>query len=120
MTHRSATAVVPGLPAGVLGQIARCERAYLWPGAVAAALAGWKQAVHQPAAGLFRDAVRAGCLCCDPLEHRDVLERALVALGPRARRALLAQVAPLDDRFRQRTFHDPFTAPDLAWWRRRA
>ncbi|WP_238013376.1 hypothetical protein KZZ52_23705 [Dactylosporangium sp. AC04546] len=116
----SATAVVPGLPAGVLGQLARCERVHLWPGAVAAAFAGWKQAVHQPAAQLHRDAVGAGCLCCDPLEHRDVLERALVALGPRARRALLAQVTPLDDHFIRRTVHDPLTAPDLAWWRRRA
>jgi hypothetical protein len=61
----------------------------------------------------------AGCPCCDPLEHRDVLAQALKALGTRARRELQSKVSTLDDAFQRRTHHDPLESADLPWWRRR-
>lgn len=110
---------IDGLSTGALREIRFYERSRLWPGAVARALTEWKRAVHRPISSLLQDTVNAGCPCCDPLEHRDVLAQALAGLGPKARREIQAQVKPLDELFQRRTHHDPLTAAELPWWRRR-
>lgn len=111
---------IDGLPIAAARQISLYERSSLSPGAVARALADWKRAVHRPVARLLQDASQAGCPCCDPLEHRDVLAKALAALGPRARRELLERLRPLDEVFERHTIHDPQAPPEKPWWRRRA
>ncbi|MFC3381920.1 hypothetical protein [Couchioplanes azureus] len=108
------------MSAGTAREIRCYERSRLWPGAVARALAGWKRAVHRPVTDLLQDALSAGCPCCDPLEHRDVLARALQGLGRTARRELQAQVSAWDDVFRRRTHPDPQKPAEWPWWRRRA
>lgn len=112
--------VVAGVTARAVSDIARYEWSCLWPGAVARALAEWKRTVHGPVARLLQDAASAGCPCCDPLEHRDVLAQALASLGARARRELEVRVSALDDVFERRTSFDPQTPPEWPWWRRRA
>jgi hypothetical protein len=112
--------VVAGLTARAISDIARYERSSLGPGAVARALAEWKRTVHGPVARILQDSASAGCPCCDPLEHRDVLAQALASLGVRARRELQVQVSALDQVFERRTYFDPQTPPQWPWWRRRA
>ena len=111
---------IDGLSMGALREIRYYERSRLRPGAIAHALAEWKRAVHWPTADLLQDTILAGCPCCDPLEHRDVLAQALAGLGPPARRELQAKVSPLDELLQRRTHHDPLTSAGLPWWRRRA
>jgi hypothetical protein len=111
--------MIDGLSARTIREILYVERAHLWPGAVTRAFAEWRRTVHQPAARILQDVHNAGCPCCDPLEHRDVLAQALKALGTQARRELQSKVSMLDDAFQRRTHHDPSASADVPWWRRR-
>lgn len=54
--------------------------------------------------------------CCPP--SRDALELAILRLPARPARELRRLVAPLDERFLDRTYSDP-TAPPGPWWTRR-
>lgn len=112
--------IVTGVSARAISDIARYEWSCLGPGAVARALAEWKQIVHGPVARILRDSANAGCPCCDPFEHRNVLAQALASLGVRARRELEVKVRALDDVFERRTSFDSQTPPEWPWWRRRA
>jgi hypothetical protein len=118
--NRAKPSVIDGVSARAVSEIQRLESSLLWPGSVADALARWKRAVFQNVSGLLEAATHAGCPCCDPFEPRGDLEQALKALPPKARRELRAKVEPLDEEFRRRTVHDPYTPPDWPWWRRRA
>jgi transglutaminase-like putative cysteine protease len=124
LPHRTRTGmsvpIVAGLTARAISDIARYEWSSLWPGAVARALAEWKRTVYGPVARILQDSAYAGCPCCDPLEHRDVLAQALASLGVRPRRELEVKVSALDDVFERRTYFDPQTPPEWPWWRRRA
>ena len=113
--------VVDGLTARAVSQIQVLERTRLGPGSVARALAQWKRTVHlRGVSALLEEVVRHGCPCCDPTEAREVLQKALALLEPRARRELLAIVEPLDNLFRDRTIDDPQASPGQPWWHRRA
>lgn len=104
--------VVDGVSARTVSEIQLIERSRLGPGAVARALAEWKRAVRTPA--MLREATL--CPCCDAREARDLLDRALSLLGPRARRDLWRKLKPLDERWERVTLLDPWASPDVPWW----
>jgi hypothetical protein len=119
LPHRNECTAITGLSAATVREIRHCERTRLSPGAVARALSEWRSVVHSPRRRLQSEAFEAGCPCCDPLEHRQILAEALACLPRPARRELQAQVTPLDELFERRTLSDPTTAPHLPWWQRR-
>ncbi|WP_406204114.1 hypothetical protein OH807_28195 [Kitasatospora sp. NBC_01560] len=121
--------------------VRRTEERYLWPGAVATALARYAHHVRAPgsllitderhlwpgAVSLARDREQrapdpgpvlfAPCRCtgCGLLEARDTLEEALRRLPGGARRDLARVVGQLDRRLLRRTLHGPRGDVVLAW-----
>jgi hypothetical protein len=113
--------VVDGLSARAVSEIQILERSRLGPGSVALALIRWKRTVgRRNIDSLLDDLIGHSCHCCDAGEHRELLEKALSLLGPRARNELWAKVEPLDEILRRRTIHDPHAEPERPWWRQRA
>ncbi|MEU4626788.1 hypothetical protein AB0G04_43255 [Actinoplanes sp. NPDC023801] len=109
---------IDGLSARAERELRAYERAARRPGAIAAALAGWRHTVHLPVKELL-DEMHSALPCCDPFEHRDELASALAALHARTGRELRARLDPLDAVLERRTRHDPATPGHLPWWRRR-
>ena len=94
--------------------IAEFERARLYPGEIADALARWTRFVHGPARVIADYEFGASpCPCCtheEPDEIRKVLHRALHALPARAARELLGLVRPLDELYLSRSIAGPENA----------
>jgi hypothetical protein len=105
------------LSASAKHQILSFERRHgLDRGHVAVALSRW--------AGWARcrraDRWRYGWQFSPPFaDDRALLESLLTALRRPARRQLRSILAPIDDRYRAVTVHDPRTPADTPWWRRR-
>ncbi|MFD9958879.1 hypothetical protein [Amycolatopsis sp. NPDC058986] len=108
--------VIPGISRAAQRQIADFERRRATPGALAEALALWKQWVHKPA----RD-FHGGVLAPwdDHVGERRMLSEALHALPPRARSELRPLVKRLDEFYLRRTFDTRSTSNDDWWTRRR-
>lgn len=104
---------IRGLSVSANRQISDFERAHgLHPGMVARAFLHWGRRLPR------RD-LAPNC-ACDSGDHvRTLLENALRALRPQARREFRRQLAPLDERVLARTVNDPFAPRDLPWWKRR-
>ncbi|MFE2524025.1 hypothetical protein ACFXEL_07300 [Streptomyces sp. NPDC059382] len=59
------------------------------------------------------------CPCCGEGRARDKLHQALFMLPPKASAELRSRVAHLDAVLRARTYHEPASDPESAWWHRR-
>ncbi|MEU6963783.1 hypothetical protein [Streptomyces chrestomyceticus] len=115
----AAFTVVDGLDAAAQLDVRALERSRLTPGAVAKALASWRQQVRLPRR-YVADTAYVGCpCCCDSGHGRTELELVLHALPRRSARQLRALVEPLDRTFLARTLPDPHTPDDRPWWERR-
>ncbi|GAA3433723.1 hypothetical protein [Kutzneria kofuensis] len=90
------------------------EQDRLSSGTVAVALRIWAQVVRGPGPGVSHEK-----WCEFPFEQREILERALCRLPPRAARELRELVRPLDEIYLANTSNDPFAARGDPWWRRR-
>jgi len=91
----------------------------LGPGDVASALDRWRRIANRPTPNPLGYGFAAQCGiwgCCPP--SREALDIAIRRLPPRPARELRRLVAPLDERFLDRTYPDP-TAPPGPWWTRR-
>ncbi|MFJ5846804.1 hypothetical protein [Streptomyces sp. NPDC092903] len=101
--HRTTGArpVIDGLSPRALSEIIGLERTrnYLRPGDVSAAVALWKDYVHQPERALWHDYewgnVHWDC-CGDPLEARALLDTVMQAVSPRSARELRKIVSRSD------------------------
>ncbi|WP_328927128.1 hypothetical protein OG429_22700 [Streptomyces sp. NBC_00190] len=115
-------AVISGLSAKALAEIARIERRAYEPGAAHKALRDWRETVHAPGPLLMYPRWFHECPCCAPAwggDHRETLEAICHGLSRRSARELRAVLAPLDERFLARTLNDPYASPRDRWWRRR-
>ncbi|GAA2016732.1 hypothetical protein GCM10009839_10540 [Catenulispora yoronensis] len=109
--------VIQGLSASANRQIAQFERErQLSRGDVAGAFLRWERRATRPHNSMrwhYRHSEVS-------TEHiRALLETVLWNLRPRARRELLAVLAPVDTRILGRTVNDPFAPRFLPWWQRR-
>jgi hypothetical protein len=86
-----------------------------YPGHIASTFLEWRRQVHGPRRNLLNGGRTCGC--CDPPD-RSVLDDALRRLPKRQSRELRRLIAPLDERYLQRTLPDPH-APPGPWWLRR-
>lgn len=119
---RSTARPVPQIPraSGALqAAIARLEHddERLSRGAVASAFQTWHRANSGPARRARDYALHADCEFCNP-PGREVLELAIGLLPRRRARELRLLVAPLDERYLQRTVPLP-SKPPGPWWTRR-
>ncbi|GAA2898333.1 hypothetical protein GCM10010517_63440 [Streptosporangium fragile] len=111
---------VPGISSRTRAAIARIEfeHQYLWPGAVAEALAEYRQFLRQP--GRYLYVSNPDCPFCYPVEARDTLEHALRRLRHPARTELSRITAKLDEELQRRTLPDPRprlpSGPFDGWW----
>ena len=116
-TRHARRTVIRGLSASANRQIAQFERERQLPqGDVASAFLRWERRAARPYNAMqwhygYSD-VSTGHV-------RALLESALWNLRPRARRELLAALAPVDARILSRTVNDPFAPRHLPWWQRR-
>lgn len=88
-------------------------------GDVASAFDRWRRIANRPTPSPVGYGFNNECGvwgCCPP--SRDALELAIRGLPARPARELRRLVAPLDERFLNRTFADP-SAPPGPWWTRR-
>ena len=92
-------ALIDGVSAPGLRQIAHLERTDLGPGAAAAAWKAWQEFARasdeERADRIYYG--HAGC-CPDPRADREILARVLRVLPPRDARALRRRIEALDDR----------------------
>ncbi|WP_407837709.1 hypothetical protein ACE1OC_17005 [Streptomyces sp. DSM 116496] len=116
-------AVVPGVSARTLVEIARVERHRYEPGAAYRALSAWRGVVYgRGPSWIIYPSWDEDYPCCQPVwggDHRGTLEAFCLSLPRRAVRELRAVLAPLDARFLARTLPDPYAPPGDPWWRRR-
>ncbi|WP_340560675.1 hypothetical protein [Streptomyces sp. GSL17-111] len=113
-------AVVPGLSARAVADVARVEERHLAPGATYAAWRGWRALVHGARGRvIYPNWEVLGCPCCSSREERATLERVTRALPPRSARELRVVLAPLDAAYLGVTVPDPYAAPGAPWWERR-
>lgn len=112
---------VPGLDkrsqheiSGIEWRTARDWARYgFWPGAIGAALSGWREVARRPRTRLFLP-----CGCCGR-HPRALLQEALDALGAETAECVRNLVSPLDEEFHRRTVPDPHLPDNLPWWERR-
>ncbi|MEU5155280.1 hypothetical protein [Glycomyces sp. NPDC021274] len=100
-------------------QLLELHHAWLGPGDVARSFNTWRRIANRPTPSPLGYGFVGECGiwgCCPP--SREALEMAMRDLPTRPARELRRLIAPLDERFRNRTFPDP-TAPPGPWWTRR-
>lgn len=115
-------AVISGLSAKAVAEIARIERRDYAPGAAHRTLHGWRAMVYEPGPWVMYPRWSSEYPCCEPDwggDHRETLEAICRGLSRRSARELRAVLAPLDERFLARTLNDPYASPRDPWWRRR-
>ncbi|MEV4367607.1 hypothetical protein AB0J71_11095 [Nonomuraea sp. NPDC049637] len=95
------------------------EHTRMWPGAVAAALVAWQEAVLMGT--VDRAFFRCVCEECTGDAPRRRLQQALIGLPPWAGAHLYALVLPLDLYYLRRTSPMSPTSPesDWTWWQQR-
>ncbi|MFJ7423839.1 hypothetical protein ACIQXD_35395 [Streptomyces uncialis] len=113
--------MIRGLSASASRQIAAFERDHaLSAGEVAYAFARWNAAVRRPPGDFDHFCERDDTDLRNYDFHvRTLLENTVHALTRAARRELTAAIRPADERFLDRTVHNPLTPPELPWWLRR-
>src|SRR5437016_5930802 len=91
---RSGAVQVPKFSRAVDVDAARFEARRAWSSAVLGALARYEQFVRRPERVLYIP--WPDCPCCDPIDARETLERAMSRLPPMASAELRRVVARLD------------------------
>jgi hypothetical protein len=116
-------AVISGLSAKAVSEIARIERRRYRPGDAYRALVRWRALACKPGPWVMYAVQGDGsCECCDPFtgaDSRAFLEELCSGLSGSSARELRLVLKPLDERFLARTLNDPFASPRDPWWRRR-